>query len=292
MAPLSVGTANVFWHLPLSIGTANDFWRGGPRCHPALALPTISGAHAPDATQFWHCQRFRARFRLPWRLLAAPVPRTCRGTSRGGRPTSRNTSRGISRAPPPSPSVLSATRTVEEGPRGIFSNGGVSLSGLLMARTPRKPPRPGTANDFWRGGPRCHPVLALPTISGSIPSPLRPLLAAPVPRTCRGIPRGGRPTSRNTSRGISRAPPPSPLWRLTANMPQSPGLYSSPSPCSLLPSFSLPARLSASRKIHSTCAFALRMSSSAQRSTAAQIFGSMRRGYCLRRATNVCSCEC
>ena len=69
------------------------------------------------------------------------------------------------------------------------------------------------------------------------------------------------------------------------------GTYSSPS-SPLLLSFSLPARLSASRKIHSTCAFALRMSSSAQRSTAAQIFGSMRRGYCLRRATNVCSCEC
>ena len=69
------------------------------------------------------------------------------------------------------------------------------------------------------------------------------------------------------------------------------GTYSSPS-SPLLPSFSLPARLSASRKIQSTCAFALRMSSSAQRSTAAQIFGSMRRGYCLRRATNVCSCEC
>lgn len=146
----------------------------------------------------------------------------------------------------------------------------------------------------WRGTSRGRRFLprrgARGTLSGPIPSPLR-LLAAPVPRTCRGTSRGGRPTSRNTSRGIFRAPPPSPLWRLTANMPQPPGLYSSPS-SPLLLSFSLPARLSASRKIHSTCAFALRMSSSAQRSTAAQIFGSMRRGYCLRRATNVCSCEC
>lgn len=48
----------------------------------------------------------------------------------------------------------------------------------FLARTPRKPPRPGTANDFWhlplsigaardfwRGGPRCHSALALPTFS-------------------------------------------------------------------------------------------------------------------------------
>ena len=64
----------------------------------------------------------------------------------------------------------------------------------------------GTARDCWRARPGSHPGLALPTIIGPIPSPLR-LLAAPVPRTCRGTSRGGRPTSRNTSRGISRAPP-------------------------------------------------------------------------------------
>ena len=30
-------------------------------CHPALALPGIIGAHAPEATQRWHCQRLLAR---------------------------------------------------------------------------------------------------------------------------------------------------------------------------------------------------------------------------------------
>ena len=93
--------------MPPSSGTANDFWRARPGSHSGLALPTIIGP-IPS----------------PLAPPAVPVPRTCRGTSRGGRPTSRNTSRGISRAPPPSPSVPSATRTVEEGPRGIFSNGG------------------------------------------------------------------------------------------------------------------------------------------------------------------------
>ena len=50
------------------------------------------------------------------------------------------------------------------------------------------------------------------------------------------------------------------------------------------PSFfgSLPARLRASRKIHSTWPLALRISSSAQRWTASHMTGSMRRGYCLR----------
>ena len=45
---------------------------------------------------------------------------------------------------------------------------------------------------------------------------------------------------------------------------------------------SLPARLRASRKIHSTWPLALRISSSAQRWTASHMTGSMRRGYCLR----------
>ena len=53
------------------------------------------------------------------------------------------------------------------------------------------------------------------------------------------------------------------------------------------PSFfgSLPARLRASRKIHSTWPLALRISSSAQRWTASHMAGSMRRGYCLRAMT-------
>ena len=41
-----------------------------------------------------------------------------------------------------------------------------------------------------------------------------------------------------------------------------------------------PARLSASRRIHSTWALALRISSAAQRSTAAHTSGSIRNGYC------------
>ena len=48
---------------------------------------------------------------------------------------------------------------------------------------------------------------------------------------------------------------------------------------------SLPARLRASRKIHSTWPLALRISSSAQRWTASHTAGSMRRGYCLRAMT-------
>ena len=208
-------------------------------------------------------------------------------------PLSVGTARDFWRARPgshpglalPTISGLPMTRASRSTPRETALRPDLSPSTLSVAHLPCR----------WRGTSRRRRFLprrgARGTFSGLIPSPLASP-AAPVPRTCRGTSRGGRPTSRNTSRGISRAPPPSPLWRLTADMPQSPGLYSSPSPCSPLPSFSLPARLSASRKIHSTCAFALRMSSSAQRSTAAQIFGSMRRGYCLRRATNVCSCEC
>ena len=161
---------------PLSIGTARDCWRGGPRCHPALALPTIFGAHAPEATQAWHCQRFLARLVSLGTVRGAPALQVAWNLPRA--------------------TVFAATRAKGDA----FGPDSVSL-------------------------------------------------------------------------GVSR------------------GTYSSSS-SPLLPSFSLPARLSASRKIHSTCAFALRMSSSAQRSTAAQIFGSMRRGYCLRRATNVCSCEC
>ena len=71
---------------PLSVGTAEDYWRGGPRCHPALALPTISGichsalalpriigAEAPDATQLWHCQRFPARLVSLGTVRGAPA---------------------------------------------------------------------------------------------------------------------------------------------------------------------------------------------------------------------------
>ena len=42
--------------LPSSISTARDFWRGRPWRHSALALPMLSGADAPNATQSWHCQ--------------------------------------------------------------------------------------------------------------------------------------------------------------------------------------------------------------------------------------------
>ena len=45
-----------------------------------------------------------------------------------------------------------------------------------------------------------------------------------------------------------------------------------------------PARLRASRKIHSTWPLALRISSAAQRSTAAQTSGSTRSGYCFLAA--------
>lgn len=49
-----------------------------------------------------------------------------------------------------------------------------------------------------------------------------------------------------------------------------------------------PARLRASRKIHSTWPLAERISSLAQRRMAPQISGSMRRGYCLRAMTLSC----
>lgn len=166
------------------------------------------------------------------------------------------------------------------------------------------PPSSGTANDFW-------PDSVSLGVSRGARSPH-------VPRTSRGgtadvaeHPKGDGAPPESFSLGTVRgAPALQVAWNLpratvfaatrgkgdvfgpdSVSLGVSRGTYSSPS-SPLLPSFSLPARLSASRKIHSTCAFALRMSSSAQRSTAAQIFGSMRRGYCLRRATNVCSCEC
>ncbi len=54
---------------PLSVGTTNVFWRIRPARHSVLArqgflarwriflaLPMLSGADAPNATQSWHCQ--------------------------------------------------------------------------------------------------------------------------------------------------------------------------------------------------------------------------------------------
>ena len=42
--------------MPLSVGTAKDYWRARPQCHSGLALPTISGGRATDATELWHFQ--------------------------------------------------------------------------------------------------------------------------------------------------------------------------------------------------------------------------------------------
>lgn len=211
------------------------------------------------------------------------------------------------------------------GPRVTLSGPVPSPSRPFVACSPSR--RHGTSQGRRfspRNGPR-------ETFSASIPSPSGSPAAA-ASRKWREACQGRRPTPRNSPRENLRmtglSPPGLPVTRAAQNIPRenspngeafalgpfcdtrgaehpkgdgappesfslgaSRGTYSSSS-SPLLLSFSLPARLSASRKIHSTCAFALRMSSSAQRSTAAQIFGSMRRGYCLRRATNVCSCEC
>lgn len=58
---------------PPSPGTAKDCWQETPVCHPALALPGLSGKshpalalpektgkNHPYATQLWHCQCFLA----------------------------------------------------------------------------------------------------------------------------------------------------------------------------------------------------------------------------------------
>ena len=172
----------------------------------------------------------------------------------------------------PRATVFAATR----GKGDVFGPDSVSLAPPRGARSPHVP------RDLPRG---TADVAEHPKGDGAPPESFS--LGAPRgSRTCQ-VPRNGpraTPFAASRAKGDAFGPE-------SVSLGASRGTYSSSS-SPLLLSFSLPARLSASRKIHSTCAFALRMSSSAQRSTAAQIFGSMRRGYCLRRATNVCSCEC
>lgn len=199
---------------------------------------------------------------------------------KGDGPPARLVSLGTVRGAPalqvawnlPRATVFAATRDKGDA----FGPDSVSLAPPRGARSPHVP------RDLPRG---TADVAEHPKGDGAPPESFS--LGAPRgSRTCQ-VPRNelrATPFAATRAKGDVFGPDP-------VSLGVSRGTYSSPS-SPLLPFFSLPARLSASRKIHSTCAFALRMSSSAQRSTAAQIFGSMRRGYCLRRATNVCSCEC
>ena len=193
----------------------------------------------------------------------AAASRKWREACQGRRPTPRNSPRENVRMTGLSPSGLPVTRAAQNIPRENSPNGETfALGPFCDTRGAEHPKGDGAPPEsFSLGAPRGSHTCQVPRNE-----PRATLFAA---ERAEGDVFGPESVSLGASRGT----------------------YSSSS-SPLLLSFSLPARLSASRKIHSTCAFALRMSSSAQRSTAAQIFGSMRRGYCLRRATNVCSCEC
>lgn len=84
-SPLSIGTARDIWHMPPSSGTASDFWRRTGSRHSGLALPAISDATGPFATQLWHCQGFLARTARSARIRCRRPSRICRFPVSGAR---------------------------------------------------------------------------------------------------------------------------------------------------------------------------------------------------------------
>ena len=103
---------------PPSPGTAKDCWQETPVCHPALALPGLSGKSHPAlalpmflgvegalATQDWHCQRL-----LAWSAHGPSRIGTARESWLPGSRTSSRPPRRILRTA--TPLAPTATRTL------------------------------------------------------------------------------------------------------------------------------------------------------------------------------------
>ena len=118
-------------------------------CHSTLALPGISGADAPNATQSWHCQGFLA--------------------DSAHSPLSSGTANDYWHLPPKAGTA-----------RDFWRDGGFfwHRQGFL-ARMPQTPLKAGTARDFWYAVGRvdhavekpspCAPILAIDGVAAYTP---------------------------------------------------------------------------------------------------------------------------